>query len=72
MDHEHNKYTFDIFSLKFSSKQGHQLNLVKLNWIMNTPRKKIATLQTLARREFEPGSSGAQADTLTVMPCHFP
>ena len=44
---------------------------LKLNKIMNTPRKKIAPLRTLARWGIEPGSSRPQADTRTAMPCHF-
>ena len=35
---------------------------------MNTPRKKITLLQTLAWQGIEPGSSGPQAIILTAMP----
>ena len=38
---------------------------------MNTPRKKITSLWTIARPGNEPGSSGPQASMLTTMPCHF-
>ena len=39
---------------------------------MNTPRKKMTSLLTLARWGIEPGSFGLQAIMLTTMPCHFP
>ena len=35
---------------------------------MNTTRKKIATIQALARPGFEPGSLGPQANKLTAKP----
>ena len=42
-----------------------------IKWIMSTPRKNIAKLWTLARRGFEPVSSGPHTDLLTAMPCHL-
>ena len=44
---------------------------MKLNWIINTPRKKFAALRTIEIQGFEPGSSGSQTNTLTTMPYHL-
>ena len=38
---------------------------------MKTPRKKITSIWTLARRGIEPRSSGPIAIMLTTMQCHF-